>query len=98
MTSVTMETEDIIAETQARLGLESRAELEHALTCSDCYWFDRDDGGSPHWCQAFRIQFRGYVAREPTPEETARTRAVAALWEPVLRQALTRGWRTGEKG
>jgi hypothetical protein len=66
----------------------TRPELEHVLTCGDCYLFDPYDGGGPHFCLAFETEFRGYVPRERTPEEQARANAMAALYAPLIKQAL----------
>lgn len=79
---------EIITLTQEALQVTSRAELEHVLSCGDCYLFDRDDGGGPHYCRAFDIDFRGYVPREPTPESVARGAYMVKLWGPMIREAL----------
>lgn len=76
---------ELIERAQSVLEVESRAELEHLLTCGDCYLFDQDDGGGPHFCRAFRIEFRGWVA----PEQSA-SGLIPAVWSAEILEALRR--------
>lgn len=77
-----MTDEELIARAQEALEVESREELEHVLTCSDCYLFDQCDYG-PFYCLEFRKTFRGYV-----PAERPAGGFIPAVWSNAILEAL----------
>lgn len=81
---------EIIERVQNALEVDSRAELEHVLTCDDCYLFDPCDGGAPHYCLEFRKTFRGFVP-SPPPEFSY----VPTLWAQELLNAARKPFPSG---
>lgn len=77
---------EVVEAVQAAFGV-TRPELEHVLACEWCSLTGTIEPG-PEFCLDFRREFRGWVPREPTPEEVALTRRLAALWEPEIRRSL----------
>jgi hypothetical protein len=90
-----MRNRDLIRAMQRALDV-TRPELEHVLTCKDCYLFDSDDAG-PHFCHAFEIEFRGWVPRERTPEEQEQAQMWMNIYGPAIQQALQRNLTFGQQ-
>ena len=60
-----MRNRDLIRAMQRALDV-TRPELEHVLTCKDCYLFDSDDAGLiTHETDAFRKNRSAYRIAEP---------------------------------
>lgn len=78
-------TRRLLARLMDLVDLGSRAELVHVLGCGDCYLFDACDGGGPHFCAAFLVEFRGYVA--PDGDSLV---VIPELWGSVILAALQR--------
>lgn len=82
-----MTDDELIAGMLYMIDLESRAELEHVLSCKDCSLWDMCDPGGPYYCDAFFETFRG---REPAKPVSHSSQYVSKLWSQQIMEALQR--------